>query len=659
MGIWVKCGNGKIELAPYKGAVRGYEVVGCDRMCVSLIIPDNYRGKPVVSIDSDAFMDCPVLAEVFIPDSVKYVYEGAFNYLPAFERVRVPLGIQKTTVNRLFPGRELVVFYGTAGLAEEDIPDDGGKMLVDDDYTEAVALTDNSITILPRKPEKVKFRETKAHFRLMQALKCVAYFLPTLIAAIIPFDIFNSKTGHYLNIVAEGSIGLGWTIALYVIYCITALLVGICFTSDMFLKEKYVTLSIRQNTKQHDLSAKIIGALALFIICINLAYIVPNIGKDKLTMAGGDVNVIEYVKSDEAITLPVPEKSNDVYDDYYTRYTFLHWNIGGAEYPAGAEYNPEGWERAEAVFDIADYATLYISTDSAAIRVDYGGMTDKMSSGEIEIELGTEVTLTATFTYNNVKEMYVDSKEVSNPYIFTMERHTSAYAKSISDGCFVEGTLVTLADGSVKAVEDLAVGDELLVFNHITGKLDTAPLFINAHAMQAAEEYDVITLTFSGGESISIVDEHAIYDLSENRYAYINENNAKDYIGHAFAGVSPGALTETTLLSVDVERRATRIYNPVSDVYVNLVAGGLLTNSACTIDMFLYDEDMKYNEEAMKSDIALYGLYGYEVFRDYIPIEAYNSFPLAYYKVAVGKGLCTFSDVLVLIRHYLNDTTVK
>ncbi len=659
MTVWVKCGDGRIKLAPYKGAVRGYEVVGCERLVESCIIPDNYRGKPIVSIDSIAFDGAYIIKELFIPDSVRYIYDGAFEEMPSLERVRVPLGTSKDTVARLFSDESTAVFYGTSGLCEEDIPDDGGKMLVDDDYTEAVSEASHDITILNPRADKNKVGENKGRFRFMQAVKTAAFFLPTLVGAIIPFDIFGARTGHYLNIVAEGSIGLGWAITLYVIYCIAALLVGICFTYQMFGREKYIDRHTVRNTKTYNKAAAIVSSASAIIVALNLAYILPNIGKDKITFAGGNVNEIVYLHTSEEIELPTPTRDNDEYEDYYTTYTFRYWKIDGRHYMAGAIYNPTGWERAEAVFEAADYATLYISTDSAQIRVDYDSFTETKTSGELAIRLGTEVTLTASFSYNNVKELYINSKEVSNPYIFTMEKHTSAYAKSISDGCFAEGTLVTLADGSVKAVEDLVVGDELLVFNHITGKLDTAPMFINAHALGEAEEYEVITLAFSGGESLKIVDEHAVYDITDGKYAYINRNNAHSLIGHTFAAVSGGEVSETTLTGVDIERRTTKIYNPVSSEHVNLIAGGVLTNSACTVDMFEYDEDMRYDEAAMARDIAEYGLYGYEVFEDYISFATYEAFPLRYYKVAVEKGLCTFDDVMVLIRHYLNDTTAK
>ena len=664
MKFWIKSGDGKIQLAPYKGGIDGYEVVGSERLIETCIIPESYKGKPVVSIDNLAFKDRYILKELFIPDSVIYIYEGALNKLMSLEHVRVPLGTAPETLARILPENDMLkVFYGTSGFsrdnATEEEEDDGGKTLVEEEDVEEERVPEHTIYVCSPERDMYKVNQNKWRFRLMQWLKILAFFLPTIIAIIVPFDIFNAETGHYLNIVAKDSIGLGWTITLYVIYCIVALLVGICFTSEMLHKEKYIDRTTTEGTKPYKTAAMVIASISAIIIAFNLTYILPNIGKDKITFAGGNVNEIFYLHTSESIVLQEPVRDNDEYEDYYTKYTFKHWNINGQQYLAGEEYNPVGWERAEAEFEVVDYATLTISTSNAQIRVDYDQITDTRTSGDIEIALGTEVTLSVTYSYNNAKAFQVNSKDASNPYIFVMEKHTYAYAKSVSDGCLVEGTMVTLADGSQRAVEDLAVGDEVLIFNHLTGKLDTAPVFINAHAMQEAKEYDVVTLTFSGGETLEIVEEHAVFDKTDGKYAYINKHNAKSFIGHSFAAIKDGKIGESVLVDVAIDSRTTKIYNPVSDVHVNLVAGGLLTNSACTIDMFEYSEDMSYDKKAMERDIAEYGLYGYDVFEDYISYSAYESFPLRYYKVAVGKGLCTFEEVMVLIRYYLSDTTAR
>ena len=82
------------------------------------------------------------------------------------------------------------------------------------------------------------------------------------------------------------------------------------------------------------------------------------------------------------------------------------------------------------------------------------------------------------------------------------------------------------------------------------------------------------------------------------------------------------------------------------------MANDILTLSAGMVNFFEYDQNMKYDEELMKQDIEKYGLYTYEDFEDYVSIEVFNAFPFKYFKVAVGKGLITYEDIIILIEYY-------
>lgn len=62
---------------------------------------------------------------------------------------------------------------------------------------------------------------------------------------------------------------------------------------------------------------------------------------------------------------------------------------------------------------------------------------------------------------------------------------------------------------------------------------------------------------------------------------------------------------------------------------------------------------------AMEKDIEKYGLYTYEDFKDYVSIEVYEIFPFKYYKVAVGKGLFSFEQILGLINLYYDINSVR
>ena len=75
-------------------------------------------------------------------------------------------------------------------------------------------------------------------------------------------------------------------------------------------------------------------------------------------------------------------------------------------------------------------------------------------------------------------------------------------------------------------------------------------------------------------------------------------------------------------------------------------------------DYFEYDEDLKYNEEAMQRDIETYGLYTYEDFSEYISEEAFNSSPSVYLKVAVGKGMITYEQIIDIILWLLEGSLI-
>ena len=77
------------------------------------------------------------------------------------------------------------------------------------------------------------------------------------------------------------------------------------------------------------------------------------------------------------------------------------------------------------------------------------------------------------------------------------------------------------------------------------------------------------------------------------------------------------------------------------------------------VNYFAYDGDLKYNEAQMQADIEKYGLYTYEDFKDYISEETYNSSPAVYLKVAVGKGMITFEEILDVIYYLLDGSLIS
>lgn len=219
--------------------------------------------------------------------------------------------------------------------------------------------------------------------------------------------------------------------------------------------------------------------------------------------------------------------------------------------------------------------------------------------------------------------------------------------------CLVEGTLITMANGTQKKVEDLKVGDMVLVFNHETGKWDYAPILVNAHKNDEKFFARIINLQFDDGTILKIVGDHGLFDLELNEYIYITEDNVKKYYNHRFVSTTGAGETKyITLINSYITEEYVNVYSPASVWHLNLVTENLLTLSSGMVNFFEYDENLKYDEEMMQKDIEQYGLYTYDDFKDYISIEIFNAFPFKYFKIAVGKGLTTYEWILELINYY-------
>jgi hypothetical protein len=223
-----------------------------------------------------------------------------------------------------------------------------------------------------------------------------------------------------------------------------------------------------------------------------------------------------------------------------------------------------------------------------------------------------------------------------------------------SSSCITAGTLITLADGTQKKVEDLTMDDVLLVFNHETGEYEAAGIIFIEN--DGWKEYNVITLTFSDGTTTKLIYEHAYFDLTLGKYVYITEQNYTDFIGHEFAMQSEGGFKRVTMTDATLAVEYTGCYSLVTVYHLNYFVDGLFSipgGITGLFNMFEYGDDLVYDQEKMQADIEKYGLFTYEDFEEFLPYEFYQAFPAAYLKVSIGKGLMTFDDIYAYIDQFL------
>ena len=210
-----------------------------------------------------------------------------------------------------------------------------------------------------------------------------------------------------------------------------------------------------------------------------------------------------------------------------------------------------------------------------------------------------------------------------------------------ADGCFESGTLITTKRGLVK-VEDLKQNDLIKSYNHKIGTYEYKP--IAALIDHGEKIYKVINLDFSDGSNIGFITCHGLFDLDENKYVDINENNYLNYIGHRFAKGLGSEYEEIVLVNASIIEKITNSYTVLSSENINCEANGILNITSVLVgiyNIFDYDKNHNFDITLMKQDIERYGLYTYDDFKDRIDEKKFYDLGFKYFKVAIGKGILT------------------
>ena len=221
--------------------------------------------------------------------------------------------------------------------------------------------------------------------------------------------------------------------------------------------------------------------------------------------------------------------------------------------------------------------------------------------------------------------------------------------------CVTPDTLITLADGTQKRVEELTGNELLLVWNLETGMLDAAPILFVDNDEEAF--YEVIKLYFSDGTEVKVISEHGFWDYDLNKYVYL-DRNAEEYIGHWFFKHSGNGGEKVQLVDVVLEVELTTAWSPVTVGHLCYFVNDMLSMPGGVGGLFNFfdvdPETMTYDYEAMARDIETYGLFTYEELNAIVelPREMFDAAGGAYLKVSIGKGNMTIDELIRMIQRY-------
>ena len=164
--------------------------------------------------------------------------------------------------------------------------------------------------------------------------------------------------------------------------------------------------------------------------------------------------------------------------------------------------------------------------------------------------------------------------------------------------CIIAGTLITLADGTKKPVENITYEDNLLVWDFYNGCFSSAkPRWIKVK--QTSNAYN--KLIFDNGTTLGLVGEgkdkgyHRIFNKQAGRFTHTGVPETPDGTITFAEDVSEPVLLNQELIYDTVD-----YYNIITDKHFNLFANGILTSCKCSN---LYRiENMKYVGDGTMSD---------------------------------------------------------
>ena len=256
-----------------------------------------------------------------------------------------------------------------------------------------------------------------------------------------------------------------------------------------------------------------------------------------------------------------------------------------------------------------------------------------------------------------IKEAYNSGDEAAIKFWTDRAAKFSSELKYQDDACLAPGTLITMADGSTKPVENIEAGDELLVWDMVRGAFDCSSVLFVEHDEESEKE--VIRLDFSDDTEIEFIFEHGFFDINANKYVYLhNLEEAKACIGHYFLKYDPNTKkhTKVKVIKASAERRVTTTHSPCTIRHLCVYANGLLTMPGATAPFTntfkINRKTHSYDTNDMIKCLRKYGYFTAIDFAEYLPAEMFYAFQGEFLKVKIEKGETSIEEILALINRY-------
>ena len=327
--------------------------------------------------------------------------------------------------------------------------------------------------------------------------------------------------------------------------------------------------------------------------------------------------------------------------------------------PTREHYTFGGWFTAsgEQIITPTEKITLYAQWERITFTVTYnvnGG--NSINPNVVVCNSGESVTLPTptrdkssfyTYTFKGWYTAASGGDSVANPY--TPEKNITLYAQwSTKTTCVTPNTLVTLADGAQKRIDELVKGDELMAWDFVKAEYTSVPVIL---IINHGVANDIITtLIFDDGTTLETINGHGFFHKETNSFVDISHLNVVDYLGQSFV-TQDGSTVK--LIDFNIREESTESWAIVTSVHYNCILNGMLTVSPNYYLAHTADDSLQYDANEITTDIEKYGLFTYDEFDEYFTYEEFVALNIKDYKIAIGKGRLSYDEFMEIVQYFV------
>lgn len=210
--------------------------------------------------------------------------------------------------------------------------------------------------------------------------------------------------------------------------------------------------------------------------------------------------------------------------------------------------------------------------------------------------------------------------------------------------CFIEGTQVLMADGSEKAIEEVAVGDEVAFYDAKSGERKKTTVVLPPVGGECGK-YNIYT--FSDGTELNVYGEQRIWREEDREYRFLSEFTVGEHTRNAVGEV----LQLTGVREVKTEQSVRHYYLLTGDGRYSVNAIQTVTSDHPKYFAFLKSQNAQYRPDAEEMHRMARG-----VWKRILKRTPYNN-PMAKEAIqaetrVIGSG----TEEIQRLKAYLTDT---